>query len=272
MPVPPKNKGESKEDYMSRLVSFNRKENKPQDQSVAIAGHESGVYKSEDKCPIHDDNCPDLCKWAKVNKSIEGLSNWIEKATSSWDVKQSKLKQHKMPKPKVPTTGIFSSKPKIKMPYTAESQMTLSLKDCDKEDELVVEEAMESPQSDSLNVKKALTTRSMHVMRPVGEYDPFGIYRSATTQTTRGFSKLQSPQGVAPLVGETMEEVGLRPLDIKPPWHHQAQKSCHAHGISYNPETGCYPCNLSKSLDCSKCGTSMVKQIGGTMACPKMHT
>ena len=56
-------------------------------------------------------------------------------------------------------------------------------------------------------VEKALNSRSMYIPRPQGQYDRFDIMRSATTPNTRQHSALTGPDGIAPLVGDTLRTV-----------------------------------------------------------------
>lgn len=183
-PVPERKGGEEKKDYMSRLVSFNRDEGKPEDQAVAVAGHESGVYKGEcSEC--HNPDC-----------------------------------DH----------------------------------DHDEDD-----------------MGKALNSRMLAIPRPMGAYDPFQIQRSATTIPSDVTSKLPKPEGFAPAVRHTLDDVSNRDLTIKPYWE-KTTKSCMVHGISYDVQKGCYPCTVTKSMSCSECGEQKVKRPGGGMAqCPGGH-
>jgi hypothetical protein len=117
-----------------------------------------------------------------------------------------------------------------------------------------------------IEVEKALSTRSMHVPRPHGPYDKFDIMRSATTPTTRGHSKLRGPEGVAPLIGDTMRTVED---DANITARHTMYKSCGFHGLTHRADTGCVMCNhsVSKSDSCKKCNNVMEKVKGGVSAC-----
>lgn len=256
-PVPERKEGEEKKDYMSRLVSFNRKEGKPQDQAVAIAGHESGVYKAamcKDEDCDHDDHDYDDMELEEAKKALSG-----------WDIKQKQLKREASSKPKASYVG-GNPKPaapmvKPKAPkmlggpsHTGSSQGNYSLND----------------DEDQEDVEKALSTRSFAIPRPMGEYDPFGIQRSATTVPTDVTSKLPKPEGFAPAVRQTLDDVSNRNLTIKPYWE-KTTKSCMIHGISYDVQKGCHPCKVTKSMSCSECGEQKVKRPGGESYCPKGH-
>jgi hypothetical protein len=98
---------------------------------------------------------------------------------------------------------------------------------------------------------KALNSKSMHVLAPIGQYDPFNVQRSASTiPVTRA------------AVTETNPHI-YRPEQI--------YKSCMTHGITYRAESGCQPCNVYKSSTCSKCGDTMNKKAGGMLACSHGH-
>ena len=109
------------------------------------------------------------------------------------------------------------------------------------------------------SMEKALNTRSLYIPRPVGEYDPFSIYRSATTVTNRNTSRLQPAPGVSPDVEETLENVGKKP--------DEAYKSCAAHGFIYKSSVGCRACVVSKSYMCQMCGKPLLKKVDGGKVC-----
>lgn len=123
----------------------------------------------------------------------------------------------------------------------------------------------ESRKQDADSVEKALSTRSMHIPRPNSVYDPFEVLNSARRQITRSQSRLRGPEGVAPLVGETFEQLAE---DEKPKSHGEVFKSCLVHGITYRPGVGCHPCRVAKSQHCTGCGAQLVKSIGGASSCP----
>lgn len=116
------------------------------------------------------------------------------------------------------------------------------------------------------DVNKALSTRSFHIPRPREYYDPFEITRSAMTATTRGHSKLRGPEGVAPLVGDTLrtaeDDANVRAKQV-------TYKSCSHHGLTHREDSGCSMCNhsMSKSLSCKGCGGDMEKVKGGLLSC-----
>ena len=103
-------------------------------------------------------------------------------------------------------------------------------------------------------VHKALSSRSMPVLRPTGSYDPFNIYRSATTITTKNFSKL------APDVESTLDNVKENELAKT---RGITYKSCGAHGLPYREEHGCNMCKSANSGMCKNCGGMLTKTVGG---------
>jgi len=111
---------------------------------------------------------------------------------------------------------------------------------------------------------KALTTRSMHIPRPQGVYDPFGVYNSAMKTMTRQNSALYSPEGVAPLVGDTLKDVSGKDYNrVADPYN-----NCPTHGTVYKSSVGCFSCGLYKSTCCSSCNARLTKSAGGNLFCP----
>lgn len=108
---------------------------------------------------------------------------------------------------------------------------------------------------DPEKVDKAMTTRSF----PVFAAD---ITRSAITGMTRSASVLKSPEGIAPLVGDTFRDVEERNLKLGPTY-----KSCATHKIAIRNGSECYPCKIMKSSLCKRCGTDMHKSPGGGLMC-----
>ena len=125
------------------------------------------------------------------------------------------------------------------------------------------EEEVEVALDMEVEVEKALNSRSMYVPRPVGPYDPYDISRSATSATTRGYSRLRGPDGVAPLVGDTFrtleDDANTRSKQI-------TYKSCQFHGLSHRSDTSCMMC-FSKSDACEACGSQKEKTKGGMLSC-----
>lgn len=119
-----------------------------------------------------------------------------------------------------------------------------------------------SSETDRMSTSKALNSRSLYIPKPLGEYDPYGIHRSANAVTSRRYSGLNGPEGVAPLVGETMRQVGENEKKRTVTY-----KSCLAHGITYREDLGCHPCNIVKATQCNECGWQMNKAYLG-YACP----
>lgn len=122
----------------------------------------------------------------------------------------------------------------------------------------------------SLKVKeeetaKAVSTRTLPVLRPTVPYDPAGVYNSATTPVTRNFSRIVDPEGVAPLYGETLRQVDATHTVPK----YDVTKSCPIHGITYKALNGCHPCSIAKSTLCKNCGGDLVKMQGGVVGCAK---
>ena len=118
------------------------------------------------------------------------------------------------------------------------------------------------------DAKKALNSRSMHIPRPPGGYDRFDINRSVSTVTTRGHSKLKGPNGVAPLVGETLRNAEDDAI-LRTSSGEETFKSCNSHGLVHRVSTGCVMCAsiMSKSNSCDGCGEEMFKQEGGSFGC-----
>lgn len=138
------------------------------------------------------------------------------------------------------------------------------------EDETPYDEAREGEHSEVLeHMDKALNSRSFHIPRPMGPYDPFAIQRSATTIYTDKLSKLPKPEGYAPLIRDTIQFVSEKPANLKNP--SDEVEKCLVHGIAYKSQNGCYPCNMTKSMMCKNCGEPLVKQKGGYSACSKGH-
>lgn len=113
-------------------------------------------------------------------------------------------------------------------------------------------------------VEKALNSKSMPILRPRPEDDPFSSQRSAMTPTTRSNSRLNGANGTAPLVGETVQDVS----DNEYVRTHQTFKSCIAHGVLYKSD-GCPQCTFSKSMECQDCGQTLSKGPGGNKYCAK---
>lgn len=116
-------------------------------------------------------------------------------------------------------------------------------------------------------IKKALTSRSFHIPRPYGGYDPYNVLRSATTVTNRQYSGLTNPsQGFSPDAQNTLEDVTEAE---KKRTQQLTYKSCPTHGITYRIDNFCAPCEINKSSTCQSCGTIMNKSYGGTLFCPR---
>lgn len=110
-------------------------------------------------------------------------------------------------------------------------------------------------------VNKALNTRSLHIPRV-----PYDMLRSATTPVTRRNSKLYSPNGVAPLVGETLEDVSDNERKKVP---NTTFKSCETHGVVHKSTQECSACALYKGCMCKDCGELLTKTSGGGLSCVK---
>lgn len=120
------------------------------------------------------------------------------------------------------------------------------------------------PESCDYGMDKALTSRSLHIPKPYGNYDPFEILRSATTATSSRFSGLINPaQNFAPDVLNTFEDVANKEKART----HITYKSCSTHGITYRTDRTCAPCDISKATTCGTCGTTLNKALGG-LFCP----
>jgi hypothetical protein len=111
-------------------------------------------------------------------------------------------------------------------------------------------------------VEKALNSKSMYIPRPLNDYDPFSVYRSATTVTNKSHTRLRGAEGVAPNVVETMREIAGK--ERKP----EMYKSCPAHGLIFKSDTNCRACDIQKAYMCKACGGPMAKKIGGMLSCP----
>lgn len=100
---------------------------------------------------------------------------------------------------------------------------------------------------------KALNSSSMHVMAPLGPYDPYNIMRNATAVPTH----MANP-------GEAHGMV-TRPS--------VTYKSCDVHGTMHKSDAGCHLCAVQKSMECDTCGTALVKMRGngGEPTCPSGH-
>ncbi len=132
-----------------------------------------------------------------------------------------------------------------------------------KETEKASIEAMDGTEK----IKKALTSRSFHIPRPYGGYDPYNVLRSATTVTNRQYSGLTNPsQGFSPDAQNTLEDVTEAE---KKRTQQLTYKSCPTHGITYRIDNFCAPCEINKSSTCQSCGTIMNKSYGGTLFCPR---
>lgn len=85
---------------------------------------------------------------------------------------------------------------------------------------------------------KALTTRNLVISQN-------DVLRSATTPTNRNYSKFYSPEGVAPLVGETFDHL----QNEEEKRTRQQYGNCGTHGLTYKSVAGCPMCNSSKTTE-----------------------
>lgn len=101
-------------------------------------------------------------------------------------------------------------------------------------------------------LSKALNSQSMHIMRPMGTYDPYDIMRSGTTVPVH---RIAPPE----------LEAQVRPAPT--------YKSCTVHGLMHKSDAGCHLCEVHKSMTCKSCGEALVKQRGngGAPTCPAGH-
>lgn len=99
---------------------------------------------------------------------------------------------------------------------------------------------------------KALNSASMHVLRPLGPYDPYQIVNSAMAVHVR---QIAPPE----------LEAQVRPAPT--------YKSCLTHGLMHKSDAGCHLCVTQKSLACKSCGSGLVKMRGngGAPTCPAGH-
>lgn len=101
-------------------------------------------------------------------------------------------------------------------------------------------------------LSKALNSQSMHVMRPLGTYDPYDIQRSATTIPMH---RIAPPE----------LQAQVRPAPV--------YKSCTVHGFLHKSDVDCHLCVVQKSTSCKSCGEQLVKMRGngGAPTCPAGH-
>lgn len=234
-PLPAKEEGESKPDYMSKLIAHNSHKDWPggKKQAIAVAASEAGMAKKSA-------NKPSTFLATEVLGKMSKMTGVAKKAKCSIHLDES---------------------------CPEKCPNALMKADDDKIDKLVAFEKEEHghiPTVEEEKTEKALNSKSLHIPRPKEPYDPYNIYRSAVDPITRGNSKIYGPEGTAPLVGETLSSI--RDDDTKRT-HGETFKSCEVHGISYNTNKGCYPCNIVKSLMCKNCGGSMNKTAAGVLAC-----
>lgn len=104
----------------------------------------------------------------------------------------------------------------------------------------------------SMEMLKALNSRSMHIPAPLGPYDPFGVMQRAVQVPTSG----QMPHEGMPVTLKAQAET---------------HDFCGTHGITYRKALGCGPCNIAKCNECEKCGSQMHKSFGGVLRCPRGH-
>lgn len=97
---------------------------------------------------------------------------------------------------------------------------------------------------------KALNSRSMHVLRPLGQYDPYQIARAGTAVP---MSRIAPPE----------LEAQMRPSPV--------YKSCVIHGLMHKSDAACHLCTTQKSMSCKSCGGQLVKMRGGGMSCAAGH-
>lgn len=102
------------------------------------------------------------------------------------------------------------------------------------------------------DLSKALNSQSMHVLRPLGTFDPYDIQRSGTAVPMHRIA----PQEL---------EASFRPAPT--------YKSCTVHGLMHKSDAGCHLCDVQKSMSCKSCGEALVKQRGngGAPVCPAGH-
>lgn len=112
---------------------------------------------------------------------------------------------------------------------------------------------------DEEETEKALTSRSMSILKPRIDTSTAGIERSANRGITRQFSALVDPSQGAPLTG-AFEAV--RKADDE-------YVTCVSHGTMHKSLQGCYHCNLYKSTLCKTCDKPLIKGPGGTYRCSK---
>lgn len=131
----------------------------------------------------------------------------------------------------------------------------LAKSDCNLDDDSILD--IDDIPTAASDVEKAMTTRSIpHLSSHVAR----GAYASATTPVTRQNSRLEAPEGRAPLM----------------PFHsvHAVENeysACQAHGTTFKSTSGCQHCFLTKSYVCKNgdCGGDMMKTAGGTSCCQK---
>lgn len=153
--------------------------------------------------------------------------------------------------------------PKDKQPWFIETPVHKPEEEIEMSTKKANKEAVDLLKSFSESTAKALSTKSYHVPRPLGEYDPYGIMRSATTTTSHRHTALKGVNGVAPDVMDTMMDVASRKVHPET----DVYKTCPAHGTIYKSQKGCWPCDVFKSSLCKGCDGEMDKGPAGAMVC-----
>lgn len=118
-----------------------------------------------------------------------------------------------------------------------------------------------------LGMGKALNSKSFKIFAPNETYDPYGVYRSALTIPSATTSRLPKPEGFAPAVRDTLQNVAGRDKVLNSV--DNTLKSCVTHGITYKSSNGCYPCTITKSMNCLECGATKNKGPGGKAVCSR---
>jgi len=111
------------------------------------------------------------------------------------------------------------------------------------------------------NTEKALNSRSLVIPRTdqlQARYSAQQIMRSATAGMNRQNSALRGPDGVAPLVGQTMAQVA-QDEPIRTHRYQEIEKSCANHGIQLK-EGKCPGCEMSKSLEVQRTDMRFVRR------------
>lgn len=266
MPIPPKREGETNLQRYIRHYSDEVKENPDKypggrKQAIAIGYSEAGEAKKSDS-PL-DDKMESLKKWVKKGPPPIPGAGIVSSA----------------PRPAGPTASV--PKPKAPSNPYRPPGLSPSIKNveggADDEDEefadnifgknvpMAAAPATPTPPpagmgastgspgmaaaNSALSTMKSLNSGSMHVFRPVGNWDPYGVNRSATT----------IPVHSAPIA----EQQTTAKPDV---W-----KSCVAHGVNYRAGGQCEPCRIAKSTECVTCGAGMSKSFGGVYRCPRGH-